>query len=85
MTSIEFNFQQLSHVIRDTSTVINETHNDTSQKIDESLIQINMNSRQELNENVHERKNISLKTSNDQEKFKSLVIAMTALKDDQKV
>ncbi len=57
--------------------MINETgDNNTSKKSDGSSIQINIHSREELNEKS---------SSNDQHKFKSLVLTMTALKDEQKV
>jgi len=79
ISSIEPELQRSSPVLVDTSTVINETRDDNSKKSDGSSIQININSRQELNEN-----SLS-KTSNDQQKFKSLVLTMTALKDEQKV
>ncbi|CAF2337061.1 unnamed protein product [Rotaria sp. Silwood2] len=83
--SIEPEPQQLSsHVLLDTSTVINETRNDNSKKSDGSSIQININAKEALNKKSHEE-NSSLKSFNDQEKFKSLVLAMTALKDDQKI
>ncbi|CAF5182991.1 unnamed protein product, partial [Rotaria sp. Silwood1] len=76
--------QVSSHIALDTSTVINETRNDNSKKSDGSSIQININSKEELNKKSLEN-NASLKFSNDQQKFKSLVLAMTALKDDQKI
>ncbi len=79
ISSIEPELQRSSPVLVDTSTVINETRDDNSKKSDGSSIQININSRQELNENLLS------KTSNDQQKFKSLVLTMTALKDEQKV
>lgn len=69
----------------DTSTVINETYDeDKSKKSDGSSIQININARQELNEKSHEE-NSMMTYSNSREKFKSLVLVMTALKDSQKV
>ncbi|CAF0737972.1 unnamed protein product [Rotaria sp. Silwood1] len=76
--------QVSSHIALDTSTVINETRNDNSKKSDGSSIQVNINSKEELNKKSLEN-NASLKFSNDQQKFKSLVLAMTALKDDQKI
>ncbi len=79
ISSIEPELQRSSPVLVDTSTVINETHHDNSKKSDGSSIQININSREELNENSFS------KASNDQQKFKSLVLTMTALKDEQKV
>ncbi len=82
--SIEPELHQSSLVLIDTSTVINETRNDHSKKSDGSSIQININSRQELNEKSDEE-NSSAKSSSDQQKFKSLVLTMTALKDEQKV
>ncbi|CAF0886515.1 unnamed protein product [Rotaria sordida] len=83
--SIEPEPQQLSsHILLNTSTIINETRYDNSKKSDGSSIQININSKEELNKKLHED-NSSLKSSNDQQKFKSLVLAMTALKDDQKI
>ncbi len=77
---IELEPQPSSPVLLDTSTVINETRHDNSKKLDGSSIQININSGQKL----HEENSLS-KSSNDQNKFKSLVLAMTALKDNQKV
>lgn len=59
-----------------TSTVIDETRDDSTKKSDGSSIQININSMEE-----HRLVN----SSNDQQKFKSLVLTMTALKDEQKV
>ncbi len=82
--SIEPELQQSSTILVDTSTVINETRYDNSKKSDGSSIKININSRQELNEKSHEE-NSSSKSSNDQQKFKSLVLTTTALKDEQKV
>ncbi len=73
-----------SPALIDTSTVINETRQENSKKSDGSSIQININSRHECNENSHEE-NLLSKSSNDQQKFKSLVLTMTALKDEQKV
>lgn len=77
---IEPELRPSSPVLVDTSTVINETRQDNSKKSDGSSIQININSRQELNE-----ENSLSKSSNDQQKFKSSVLTMTALKDEQKV
>ncbi len=77
---IELEPQPSSPVLLDTSTVINETRHDNSKKLDGSSIQLNINSGQKL----HEETSLS-RSSNDQKKFQSLVLAMTALKDDQKV
>jgi hypothetical protein len=82
--SIEPTPQPSSPILLDTSTVINETRYDHSKKSDGSSIQINIHSREEFNEKSHENNSLS-KSSNDQQKFKSLVLTMTALKDDQKV
>lgn len=70
-----------SSILIDTSTVIHETRHENSKKSDGSSIQININSR---NEKSSEEISLS-KSSHDQEKFKSLVLTMTALKDEQKV
>lgn len=59
----------------DTSTVIHETRNDTTKKSDGSSIQLNMHSHEEL----------PLLSTDDRQKFQSLVLTMTALKDEQKV
>lgn len=67
-----------------TSTVIDETRDDHTKKSDGSSIQINIHSREESHEQTQEEHRLA-KSSDDQEKFKSLVLAMTALKDEQKV
>lgn len=59
----------------DTSTVIHETRNNSTKKSDGSSIQINIHSDEELP---------SLSTD-DRQKFQSLVLTMTALKDEQKI
>lgn len=59
----------------DTSTVIHETRNDATKKSDGSSIQLNMHSHEEL----------PLLSTDDRQKFQSLVLTMTALKDEQKV
>lgn len=74
----------MSHAILDTSTVIHETPYNYSKKSDGSSIQLNISSRIELNKKSNEEAT-ALKSSIDQQKFKSLVLTMTALKDDQKV
>lgn len=73
---VELEQQRSSSIQRDTSTVINETRYEHSKKSDGSSIHINIDSRQDATEH---------KSSNDQEKFQSLVLTMTALKDSQKV
>ncbi len=67
---IEPELRPSSPTLVDTSTVINETCVENSKKSDGSSIKIDINSRNE---------------SNIQQKFKSLVLTMTALKDEQKV
>ena len=87
MTAIESQSQKSSCIVIDTSTVNNEIiDNNELRKSNDSSIQINVNPRENLNEQLHEyEQNSSQKSSNDQQKFNSLVIAMTALKDSQKV
>lgn len=71
-----------SSVLIGTSTVIDEIQQDHhTKKSDGSSIQINIHSREES----HEEDNRLAKSSNDQEKFKSLVLTMTALNNEQKV
>ncbi|CAF3341027.1 unnamed protein product [Rotaria socialis] len=84
VTSIEPEPGQTSHVLLDTSTVIHETPYDNSKKSDGSSIKININSIEESIEKAHEEHS-SFNSSIDQQNFKSLVLAMTALKDDQKI
>ena len=73
-----------SPVLIGTSTVIDETRQDHTEKSDGSSIQININSREESHEKTQEENRLA-KSSNDQEKFKSLVLTMTALNNEQKV
>ncbi|UJR33556.1 hypothetical protein I4U23_020997 [Adineta vaga] len=77
---IELEPQRSSLIQRDTSTVINETRYENSKKSDGSSIQINIDSRQDVTENKS-----SPISSDDQKKFQSLVLTMTALKDHQKI
>ncbi|CAF0839768.1 unnamed protein product [Adineta steineri] len=81
ISAVELEPRPSSTTLLDTSTVINETRYDNTKKSDGSSIQINIDSRQELNE----KHSSPPKSSNDQNKFKSLVLAMTALKDHQKI
>lgn len=70
----------------DTSTVIHETQHDQTRKTDGSSIQIHLQtSREETNDLSVEQIPSNNSSSNDQKKFQSLVLAMTALKDYQKV
>lgn len=73
-----------SSVLIGTSTVIDETRQDHTKNSDGSSIQININSREESHEKTQEENRLA-KSSNDQEKFKSLVLTMTALNNEQKV
>lgn len=68
----------------DTSTVIHETQADQSKKTDGSSIQIHMNSREQSKEISVEQVPLTM-PSHDRTKFQSMVLAMTGLKDHQKV
>ena len=69
----------------DTSTVIHETQQDQTKKTDGSSIQIHLQTTNEQTNDISVDQISATIASNDRNRFQSFVLAITALRDDQKV